>query len=552
MTYQILALKWRPKKFSEIVGQAHIIKAMIRSFILNRIHHAYILSGTRGSGKTTIARLFAKGLNCEIQFASNNDVCGQCKNCLDIESGCFIDLIEIDAASRSKVEETREFLDNMQYAPSQSQFKIYLIDEAHMLSRHSFNALLKTLEEPPHHVKFILITTDHQKLPETILSRCLQFYLKPLSTSQITTQLQYICNQENININDIHLLELLANSAKGSMRDALNLLEQAIILGDSNHITSDVINNMLGILDVDDSISLIEDLMNGNINNIMHKIDHYSNIGIDWDHFFSEILTILQKIAINQFTSFSTIQQHNTNNKSKNINHRIHNLRTKISPETIQLYYQIFLLGRQELSYAPSYRIGTEMTILRALAFSPINIQSKKNSNKNDINKFNDNLKYCKNSLPQSTTHLNMLTIPKSKTLIKKPLISNKIHTNTNTIELQKIQHQHNLSVVDRNLPQNIIPNDNSSNHQLHLGDVTKIFNTHLVSNKIPSNTVSEILKARSKLINYHDNYNKTIKMKAKSDKNIEFQKKLANILKRFSDINMTAIPHDSKNIKKK
>jgi DNA polymerase-3 subunit gamma/tau len=253
MSYLALARKWRPTKFNEVVGQAHVLTALENALAQNRLHHAYLFSGTRGVGKTTIGRLFAKGLNCETGITASP--CGVCDTCKEIDEGRFVDLLEIDAASRTKVEDTRELLDNVQYKPARGRFKVYLIDEVHMLSRHSFNALLKTLEEPPEYVKFLLATTDPQKLPVTILSRCLQFHLKPISVDNIHEQLDHILQHESVNA-EARALGMIAHAADGSMRDALSLSDQAIALGNGQVLT-DSVAHMLGTLDTDQALHLL-------------------------------------------------------------------------------------------------------------------------------------------------------------------------------------------------------------------------------------------------------------------------------------------------------
>ena len=253
MSYLALARKWRPTQFNQVVGQRHVLTALENALAQNRLHHAYLLSGTRGVGKTTIGRLFAKGLNCETGITAQP--CGQCLTCQEIDQGRFVDLLEIDAASRTKVEDTRELLDNVQYKPARGRFKVYLIDEVHMLSRHSFNALLKTLEEPPEYVKFILATTDPQKLPVTILSRCLQFDLKPIESEEIQQQLTFILEKEQIE-SETRALSLLAHAADGSMRDALSLTDQAIALG-NERVMTDSVTHMLGTLDTDHALRLL-------------------------------------------------------------------------------------------------------------------------------------------------------------------------------------------------------------------------------------------------------------------------------------------------------
>ncbi|WP_331828264.1 DNA polymerase III subunit gamma/tau [Candidatus Blochmannia sp. SNP] len=522
MNYQVLARKWRPKKFSDIVGQNHIIKAIIHSFALNKIHQAYILTGTRGVGKTTIARLFAKGLNCEQGLSSN--MCGQCNNCQDIESGCFIDLIEIDAASRTKVEDTREFLNNVQYTPSRGRFKVYLIDEVHMLSRHSFNALLKTLEEPPAHVKFILITTEYQKLPATILSRCLQFCLKPLSTSHIITQLTYIFNKENIKI-ESSALEILAHASKGSMRDALSLAEQAIVLG-NNEITNNVMNDMFGILNIEHPLSLIESLINGSIYDIMHQIENYEILGIDWDNLLSEMLIILQKIAIDQFL-LNSIKQEN-NNTIQHINQRIHKLKNHITPENIQLYYQIFLLGRRELPYVPNHRMGIEMTMLRALAFRPdANTTNKEYNNDNSIS---ENFIHSNNN-------------PVFNTNDKQPAITDGIQSKNDN------QNKNLLNTTDQKKINDMLCLKLKKSNNNNINNI-KSTSPKPTSNIDNTDTTSKILEARSKLLQYKEN-NKSNKIEKTPNLISKSQKTIQGILERFANINTNVIKNNSNNINK-
>ncbi|VFP81802.1 DNA polymerase III subunit gamma/tau [Candidatus Erwinia haradaeae] len=361
MSYQVLARKWRPQEFSEVIGQRHIVSALSNTLSMGRIHHAYLFSGTRGIGKTTMARLFAKGLSCETSITATP--CRQCGHCYDIAEGCFVDLIEIDAASRTKVEDTRDLLDNIQYSPSRGRFKIYLIDEVHMLSRHSFNALLKTLEEPPCHVKFILATTDPQKLPVTILSRCLQFHLKLLDEDLIRAQLQYILQSENISSEE-QGIRLLAHAAEGSMRDALSLTDQAIVMG-NGVITVNSVHDMLGMLDDDKVLSLIEALVDANGKLVMKILNQVAMHGNDWDSLLVKLLEIFHHIAIVQFLPSSC------QGRMVSFAHRLRKVARLISPEDVQLYYQIVLIGRKELPLAPTRRMGVEMTLLRALVFHP-------------------------------------------------------------------------------------------------------------------------------------------------------------------------------------
>ena len=357
MSYQVLARKWRPKTFADVVGQEHIITALANGLKDNRLHHAYLFSGTRGVGKTSIARLFAKGLNCVHGVTATP--CGECENCKAIEQGNFIDLIEIDAASRTKVEDTRELLDNVQYKPVVGRFKVYLIDEVHMLSRHSFNALLKTLEEPPEYVKFLLATTDPQKLPVTILSRCLQFHLKALDETQISQHLAHILTQENIPFEEPALVKL-AKAAQGSIRDSLSLTDQAIAMGD-RQVTNSVVSNMLGLLDDNYSVDILYALHQGNGELLMRTLQRVADAAGDWDKLLGECAEKLHQIALMQLLP----------QKSSDDNEHFSFLAKHISPEDIQFFYQVIVSGRKDLSNAPNRRIGTEMTLLRALAFHP-------------------------------------------------------------------------------------------------------------------------------------------------------------------------------------
>ena len=357
MSYQVLARKWRPKTFADVVGQEHIITALANGLKDNRLHHAYLFSGTRGVGKTSIARLFAKGLNCVHGVTATP--CGECENCKAIEQGNFIDLIEIDAASRTKVEDTRELLDNVQYKPVVGRFKVYLIDEVHMLSRHSFNALLKTLEEPPEYVKFLLATTDPQKLPVTILSRCLQFHLKALDETQISQHLAHILMQENIPFEEPALVKL-AKAAQGSIRDSLSLTDQAIAVGD-RQVTNSVVSNMLGLLDDNYSVDILYALHQGNGELLMRTLQRVADAAGDWDKLLGECAEKLHQIALMQLLP----------QKSSDDNEHFSFLAKHISPEDVQFFYQVIVSGRKDLSNAPNRRIGTEMTLLRALAFHP-------------------------------------------------------------------------------------------------------------------------------------------------------------------------------------
>ncbi|HHU0324140.1 TPA: DNA polymerase III subunit gamma/tau [Klebsiella aerogenes] len=361
MSYQVLARKWRPQTFADVVGQEHVLTALANGLSLGRIHHAYLFSGTRGVGKTSIARLLAKGLNCESGITATP--CGVCDNCREIEQGRFVDLIEIDAASRTKVEDTRDLLDNVQYAPARGRFKVYLIDEVHMLSRHSFNALLKTLEEPPAHVKFLLATTDPQKLPVTILSRCLQFHLKALDVEQIRHQLEHILGEEQIAF-EPRALQLLSRAADGSLRDALSLTDQAISSGDGR-LSAQSVSEMLGTLDDDQALSLIEALVAADGERVMAGVSDAAARGVEWEALLVEMQSLLHRIAMVQLSPSALGAD------MAAVELRMRELARTVPPADVQLYYQTLLIGRKELPYAPDRRMGVEMTLLRALAFHP-------------------------------------------------------------------------------------------------------------------------------------------------------------------------------------
>lgn len=362
MSYQVLARKWRPRRFSDVVGQQHVLAALENGLREQRLHHAYLFSGTRGVGKTSIARLFAKGLNCETGITATP--CDQCTNCLAIDEGRFIDLIEIDAASRTKVEDTRELLDNVQYKPTVGRFKVYLIDEVHMLSRHSFNALLKTLEEPPEYVKFLLATTDPQKLPITILSRCMQFHLRALDQQQIADHLEFVLQQEQIPF-EINALQKLAKAAQGSIRDSLSLTDQAIAVSNGD-ITLEIVNQMLGLMDSHYALELVQALAQADGEQAMKLLQKIASKGVDWAQLLNELAELLHTIAMLQLLP----HQHSDEPS------QLHFLAKQLPPEDVQFFYQLMLTGKKELPYAPEQRVGVEMTILRALAFHPKHIDT--------------------------------------------------------------------------------------------------------------------------------------------------------------------------------
>lgn len=353
MSYQVLARKYRPRTFTEMVGQEHVLRALINALNQNRLHHAYLFAGTRGVGKTTLARILAKCLNCEQGVSAKP--CEQCSSCQEINQGRFVDLIEVDAASRTKVEDTRELLENVQYPPHRGRYKVYLIDEVHMLSNHSFNALLKTLEEPPPYIIFLLATTDPQRLPVTVLSRCLQFNLKNLAAEKITNHLAQLLSQENISY-ELPALELIAKSANGSVRDALSLLDQAIAFGGGKVTAADAAS-MLGTIEQTQILELLQALAVKNAAAILNIIAQLVEKGADFAMALEDLLTLLHRIAVAQIvpTDGDTDQ--------------IKKIASSISPEDIQLYYQIGLIGRRDLALAPTPKSGFEMILLRMVAF---------------------------------------------------------------------------------------------------------------------------------------------------------------------------------------
>ncbi len=360
MSYQVLARKWRPQNFGQLVGQEHVKTALTHALSQNRLHHAYLFTGTRGVGKTTIARIFAKSLNCEQGVTATP--CGVCSACREIDQGFFVDLLEIDAASRTKVEDTRDLLDNVQYAPTRGRYKVYLIDEVHMLSRHSFNALLKTLEEPPPHVKFLLATTDPQKLPITVLSRCLQFSLKALSQQQIKQHLTYILAEEQIAADD-DALALLARAAKGSLRDSLSLTDQAIAQTNGN-ISLGAVREMLGLLEQSWAEVLLQDVLNRDLAGMQQHLQQLVSSHSHFHAVLDDMLSLLHLAALSQY-------QLSASELALTESAFVRAVARQYSAESVQLYYQLLLSGKRDLPYAPEPRIGLEMALLRAIAFVP-------------------------------------------------------------------------------------------------------------------------------------------------------------------------------------
>ncbi|MCG5509380.1 DNA polymerase III subunit gamma/tau [Ectothiorhodospira lacustris] len=365
MSYQVLARKWRPRSFEELVGQPHVVRALSNALREDRLHHAYLFTGTRGVGKTTIARVLAKCLNCETGVTATP--CGRCGACREIDAGRFIDLIEVDAASRTKVEDTRELLDNVPYAPTRGRFKVYLIDEVHMLSTHSFNALLKTLEEPPPHVKFLLATTDPQKLPVTILSRCLQFNLKAMPAQMIADHLQQVLQSEAIEAEPAAVLQV-ARAASGSMRDALSLLDQAIGFGDGA-LRAEEVREMLGSMSRDHLLRLLQALAAADVRAVLAVVDELSSHSPDYGAVLAELITLLHHLALAQ-------QVPEVLDNLPDEREALAELARCLTPEDLQLYYQIALIGRRDLPLVPEPRSGLEMILLRMLAFRPVEVQS--------------------------------------------------------------------------------------------------------------------------------------------------------------------------------
>ena len=359
MSYEVLARKWRPHRFDELVGQEHVVQALSNALDNDRLHHAYLFTGTRGVGKTTLARIFAKSLNCEEGVSSKP--CGKCSICREVDEGRFVDLIEVDAASRTKVDQTRELLENVPYAPVRGRYKVYLIDEVHMFSGSSFNALLKTLEEPPEHVKFLLATTDPQKMPMTVLSRCLQFSLKRMTLEQITGQLRHILETEKIEFDDAALMALAA-AADGSMRDALSLLDQAIAFG-GGEVRQQQVEAMLGSVSRDYVFGLLDALAGGDGAMLLKRIGDLAERAPDFGGVLDELLRILHNIALMQIIGTTGEESPETGSYEE--------LAGALPPEDVQLYYQIGLSGKQEINLAPDARSGFEMILLRMLAFRP-------------------------------------------------------------------------------------------------------------------------------------------------------------------------------------
>jgi DNA polymerase-3 subunit gamma/tau len=371
MSYQVLARKWRPKSFGELVGQEHVVTALTNALTRGRLHHAYLLTGTRGVGKTTIARLLAKSLNC-ITNGVTATPCGTCAACVEIDAGRFVDLLELDAASNTGIDNMREILDNARYAPTVGRFKVYLIDEVHMLSKAAFNSMLKTLEEPPEHVKFVLATTDPQKIPITVLSRCLQFNLKQLPPALIAERLAAILTAESI-ASDASALALIARAAHGSMRDALSLLDQAIAYG-GGEVRDAVVRAMLGAVDTEYAYRIVDALQTGDGAALLTEVDAMAGRSVAFASALEELASLFHRIAIAQTVPSATM--------SMDDGERVRDLAARLSPEHVQLCYQICLQGRADLPLAPDEVTGFSMTLLRLLAFEPVRGTAAANAEK--------------------------------------------------------------------------------------------------------------------------------------------------------------------------
>jgi len=381
MSYLVLARKWRPKFFSEVSGQDHVVKALQNSLKQNKAHHAFLFAGTRGVGKTTIARLLAKALNCEQGVVA--EPCGECKSCLAIDEGHFMDLIEVDAASQRGIDDTRDLLENTQYTPSSGRYKVYLIDEVHQLTKEAFNALLKTLEEPPPHMKFLLATTESEKIPITVLSRCLKFNLKKISEENISKRMTEICKEEGIEFED-KAIDMISQAADGSMRDGLSLLDQALAFEDYN-LTADQVSTMLGTIDVNFALNILSSVLTQDKNSLIEALDAVDQLYPDYSDLLDTIASLTQSIAFHQVIGSSEKTNSNDNNPI------IGNFAETYSPELIQLIYQMAITSKRDINIAPTTKEGFTMAILRMFAFQPsestsMNSPIKSTDNQPNIN----------------------------------------------------------------------------------------------------------------------------------------------------------------------
>ena len=413
--YEVLARKYRPHNFKELVGQTHTVRTLVNALDNNNLHHGFLFTGTRGVGKTTIARIFAKSVNCENGVSSNP--CGKCETCLEIDKGQSVDLIELDAASHTGVDNMREILENAQYTPTKNLYKIYLIDEVHMLSKSSFNALLKTLEEPPKHIKFLLATTDPKKLPITILSRCLQFNLNKLSHDEIFNHLKFIMSAEKLEFED-EALSKIADFGNGSMRDALSLLDQSISYGNGNVKESDL-KAMLGLVSHNEIVQLASLVINKDAGQVLSFIKELAHKGENLTNTLKDLTSLFHKIATTQAL-----------NDTKQVSSEINELSSIISAQDLQLYYQIAINGQKDMHHSPSEQIGLEMTLLRMIAFHPDEQVEKKN------------LKSAQSNPPTNKE-------PPKEIIQDKPPIKEKPSNKADTKSIQKIENQLNIKSQD-------------------------------------------------------------------------------------------------------
>ncbi len=392
MSYLVLARKWRPKNFEDVVGQDHVVRTLSHSLNNERLHHAYLFTGTRGVGKTTIARILAKALNCEQGVSSKP--CGQCNACVEVDQGSYIDLIEVDAASKTKVEDTRALLDNVPYLPTSGRYKIYLFDEIHMLSGHSFNAFLKTLEEPPEHVKFLMATTDPQKLPVTVLSRCIQFNLRAMDNEEIVAQLEKILPDENVTFEPA-AINAIARLSQGSMRDALSIVDQAISYTQSN-LDEAAVRDMLGMLSHDFIYSILHSVANRSAEELFKVVERMFERSINIESALDDLLLKLHDLGLHK------VAPNLVESRTDNIE-QLRELAAVMTEEEIQLYYQIGLLGKRDLKLAPTARIGLEMTLLRMIAFHPDSQSDGKTADKSSAEGGKANLNTTQGAQPQPT-----------------------------------------------------------------------------------------------------------------------------------------------------
>ena len=480
MSYQVLARKWRPQNFQELVGQEHVQRALVNALNDDRLHHAYLFTGTRGVGKTTIARIFSKSLNCETGITSTP--CGECSTCKEITEGRYIDLIEVDAASRTGVDDTRELLENVQYAPTRGRYKVYLIDEVHMFSKSSFNALLKTLEEPPPHVKFLLATTDPQKLPVTILSRCLQFNLKRLPVSLIIGHLQHVLTQENVEHN-VTALQLIAEAADGSMRDALSLLDQALAFGGGS-VQEQEVRDMLGSVSRDKVINLLKAVLTRDASQTMAVVADLAELSPDFENVLAEILSILHHMSLAKTVPEAL-------DEFVSAREALLKLSEEISAEDLHLFYQIALIGRRDLPLSPDARNGFEMIMLRMLAFRPANNASIKTVSSG----------ISSASVPSTTASQNATNIASQNTAVKA-----NVSVNQNAVQESKpatspvMDASQNLSSNSPTTPSN---NWREIVDALGLGGLVKQLAINCTFKQREDNTVNlEIESGHSNLIN--------------------------------------------------